>query len=274
MAIFSMDRRIIGAGTKPWGYADGQKAAAAWLPSQLSDLVLWLDADDTDTITLDGSDNVEQWDDKSGLNKHATQTTSESRPTYAISGMNGKGAISFDGNNFLNCHGSLFPATGNFDFFIVSFLAGVPNGEHHVLLQQGTSASDCFLVYSNTTYGDANNQFRIYLVSQLLIGDDLRNTTHILRIGRNGNIFAYSKDAATAVNGTSSASIPQQSSRIGVRLDDTTTMMHYKGNISECILYSRTLTTQEREQIEGYLSHKWGLEANLPSGHPYKDSAP
>jgi hypothetical protein len=28
------------------------------------------------------------------------------------------------------------------------------------------------------------------------------------------------------------------------------------------------------QKAEGYLAHKWGLEANLPSGHPYKSSAP
>ena len=28
------------------------------------------------------------------------------------------------------------------------------------------------------------------------------------------------------------------------------------------------------EKAEGYLAHKWGLESNLPSDHPYKSSAP
>lgn len=28
------------------------------------------------------------------------------------------------------------------------------------------------------------------------------------------------------------------------------------------------------QKAEGYLAHKWGLEGNLPSGHPYKSSAP
>ena len=28
----------------------------------------------------------------------------------------------------------------------------------------------------------------------------------------------------------------------------------------------------ERQKIEGYLAHKWGLTANLPSAHPFKHS--
>jgi len=29
-----------------------------------------------------------------------------------------------------------------------------------------------------------------------------------------------------------------------------------------------------RQQLEGYLSHKWGLAGNLPVSHPYKNAAP
>ena len=28
------------------------------------------------------------------------------------------------------------------------------------------------------------------------------------------------------------------------------------------------------ERAEGYLAHKWGLESELPAGHPYKSSPP
>jgi hypothetical protein len=30
----------------------------------------------------------------------------------------------------------------------------------------------------------------------------------------------------------------------------------------------------DRQRIEGYLAHKWGLVGSLPSGHPYKTAAP
>ena len=30
----------------------------------------------------------------------------------------------------------------------------------------------------------------------------------------------------------------------------------------------------DRQQLEGYLAWKWGLEANLPVDHPYKNAAP
>lgn len=50
-----------------------------WSPLQLSPAV-WLDATDTDTVVLT-SGAVSQWSDKSGNNRHATQSTAANRPT-------------------------------------------------------------------------------------------------------------------------------------------------------------------------------------------------
>jgi hypothetical protein len=46
------------------------------------------------------------------------------------------------------------------------------------------------------------------------------------------------------------------------------------GVISECIGLTRNATTLERQKVEGYLAHKWGLTANLPADHPYKVNPP
>ena len=32
--------------------------------------------------------------------------------------------------------------------------------------------------------------------------------------------------------------------------------------------------TTDRQLVEGYLAWRWGLEGNLPAGHPYKSAAP
>ena len=48
----------------------------------------------------------------------------------------------------------------------------------------------------------------------------------------------------------------------------------FDGNISEVILYNTALNTTQRQQIEGYLAWKWGLQSTLPAGHPFKTAAP
>ena len=40
------------------------------------------------------------------------------------------------------------------------------------------------------------------------------------------------------------------------------------------VLIVEDVTTATRQKLEGYLAWKWGLEANLPIGHPYKSAAP
>jgi hypothetical protein len=48
----------------------------------------------------------------------------------------------------------------------------------------------------------------------------------------------------------------------------------YDGNIGEIILIYSLSTSNERQVIEGYLAHKWGLSTILPSTHQYKNIAP
>jgi hypothetical protein len=44
---------------------------------------------------------------------------------------------------------------------------------------------------------------------------------------------------------------------------------------AEILIYSTVLTTAQRQQIEGYLAWKWGLQQNLPtSTHPYRTFKP
>jgi hypothetical protein len=39
---------------------------------------------------------------------------------------------------------------------------------------------------------------------------------------------------------------------------------------SECIVYNVVLSTNQRQQVEGYLAWKWGLQGSLPANHPFK----
>jgi len=45
---------------------------------------------------------------------------------------------------------------------------------------------------------------------------------------------------------------------------------YFNGTISELLIYSSTLTSNQRQQVEGYLINKWRLSAQTLSNHPYK----
>jgi hypothetical protein len=49
----------------------------------------------------------------------------------------------------------------------------------------------------------------------------------------------------------------------------------FVGRMYEVILYSSPLTDSQRQQLEGYLAWKWGLQSSLPSStHPYRTFKP
>ena len=45
-------------------------------------------------------------------------------------------------------------------------------------------------------------------------------------------------------------------------------------NFGEIIVTSGLLSMSDRAKLHGYLAHKWSLEANLPSDHPYLLNTP
>jgi hypothetical protein len=48
----------------------------------------------------------------------------------------------------------------------------------------------------------------------------------------------------------------------------------YVGDYYEIIMVSGLMDISEQQKIEGFLANKWGLTADLPLDHPYKNNAP
>jgi hypothetical protein len=48
----------------------------------------------------------------------------------------------------------------------------------------------------------------------------------------------------------------------------------FKGYIGEIMIFNRHLINEDRQQIEGYLAWKWGLQSFLASNHLYKNAPP
>ena len=48
----------------------------------------------------------------------------------------------------------------------------------------------------------------------------------------------------------------------------------FDGEIAEVLCYQGDVGVTDRQKIEGYLAHKYGIAGNLPSNHPYKNIVP
>jgi hypothetical protein len=236
-----------------------------WTPEYITSS-LWLDADDSSTITLDGSGNVEQWDDKSGNGRNASQTNSSYRPALIVEAKNGLDIINLN-SDFMDLDISL--TTNDFSIFIAC--------------NPSVSTLDNTLAY----FLDASGTNRITL-AQLVDNSNPRNKvgffdgdwSFMALATTGGQILNYQLTASATLlrNGTQIGTGAYTQLSIGgsVRL-----FSHFElynnyavGDIYEILILEGIPSETDRQLIEGYLAWRWGLEATLPSGHPYKSALP
>ena len=72
-------------------------------------------------------------------------------------------------------------------------------------------------------------------------------------------------------SGSASTSNPTYALHVGSQGNGNSQLL---GGIAEVVICDAVLSSTDREKVEGYLAHKWGLESNLSSTHPYRYSAP
>ena len=269
-----------------------------WNPSMIQ-TALWLDAADASTVTT-VSGAVSQWNDKSGNARHATQSNAGNRPTYQSAAINSRNAIRFlaASAQTLQCAGT----AGSFSFLHAS------QGLIFIVGSVGTTADP------NALYGIAGNSggFIASRIGFNFVWDDRSTVASSNRLGAsafNGNnvnvfthgvqdvllpqsagIFGVATDATNAtlsqritllINGssyqgnTSSATANSNNALFDWQIGDYQTgSAFFQGDVAEMIIVSGAVTTDTRQRIEGYLAHKWGLDGNLPSNHPYKNYGP
>lgn len=228
-------------------------AISTWLDLPVSTNVeLWLDADDSSTITLNGS-TVSQWDDKSGNNYHISQATASNQPTYVSSVLNGRNIVRFDGNDeLLNGSATVVGGSTNRTVFIV-FNSTAGSLTYGVFLGDSTSNGQSFGI-SREIAVRVNNGNRVWSTGAI-------NSTHsIVTIALDGT---STTDLSAWKNGSSltasSTSVQTINTAAGIIVGNGTVGGDLTGDVAEVIVYSSALSTSDRESVESYLSNKWGI---------------
>ncbi|MGA0851677.1 MAG: hypothetical protein ACO3QM_06535, partial [Candidatus Nanopelagicaceae bacterium] len=263
-----------------------------WRPSDLgADLALWLDAEDTDSITLNGS-TVSQWSDKSGNGRNATQATATNQPTYLPTGFNGKPTLETDGNDVLELGAT---SLGRNVSGITCAIVGVhPSGltfasnANELYISTGSSiTSTRFAFTPNPTASTAN---RYAIAGRRLDGDPYQTVSSSTdSLANRGNQWirvgqaAYSDGVANHwTDGTQDLTAePFQTAGVTSDTDPLRTSIFGGVNelpagsqLCEIVLTHSTMTPADRQRLEGYLAWKWNLVGNLPADHPYKTQPP
>lgn len=236
-----------------------------WTPADIT-TALWLDAADSNTVTL-SSGYVSQWADKSGNSNHAAQGNASYRPVVQSAGINGVNTLSFDGDSF-----SLTSqiTTARAAFFVTYALNGSTatssNDEVSSILGRVTASQHHLFV--RTTLTD-------YTIS---IDGGISQSGHAsvdggsLAAGMNIDLSLSAAQKADKRLWCVDWDSNQTFDLVAALITDYTYRL--RGQVGELIVLSSVPDTATRQLIEGYLAWKWGLEANLPSGHPYESGAP
>ena len=245
-----------------------------WVPTQISGLTLWLDGADRSRLTLTGS-AVTQWRDKSGQNN---TYTNNGTITYSNQGL------SFPGTAYMqNTSLTGFPFGSNPSISTFIVFAYTNANSTRGLFQYGnvTCSKTGYVVYVDndvtlgnlvlgTLYcGDLNVNGRVTANTITMVSDIVTPTAVSGSLLRAGFINGSPMDnrpinSATGVNLTSSGS-----SRLGDAAGG-----YLLGTIYEVLFFNTSVSTAQRQQLEGYLAWKWSLQGNLPANHPYKKFPP
>jgi M6 family metalloprotease-like protein len=246
-----------------------------WSPAFLSPLA-WYDANDAATLTQ-SSGVVSQWNDKSGRSNHLAQATSTKRPLTTGGQINGLTAITFDGtDDELRTPANPFGTTisnacvtgvfnigalGQSTLFSLSGSSATANRwqSHSPWDVGGVVYFDC----GNTVSPNRLNYTSGWVASQVvLMGYYCSVSDSVQEVWEGGTkkISDTSGHAVTTAGGFAFGSA-------GAAQYDNV-------KIGETVVINGTLPAADRQSLEGYLAHKWGLAGTLPANHAYKTEAP
>jgi hypothetical protein len=269
-----------------------------WTPSVVRP-ALWLDANDLSTISV--ATGISEWRDKSGNGRHVSQATGGTQPTFTRNGLNGLSVLSFNGSQYLTSPASV--STWNFlhntngsSVFAVWKAGNVsdPNTFYALLGTNGAASANIgyALAYEDRVTSSRNNT-AFALVSRGVGGQsavvnltadgvhpantpviishvaDPNNGTAANRsFIRVNNGAAIQQNTSTLAPSASNASFALQ---IGASGNNRDPMVGY---IAEIVVFSSIVNDRVRQQVEGYLAHKWGLRTSLVASHPFCNRPP
>ncbi len=231
-------------------------------PVSVPGLALWLDAADTSTLTLSGS-SVTAWNDKSGNGRNATGVVA---PTYDGTTR----YILFNGSSqYFTLPNDTLP-TGNtpYSMFFVAYTNNSANPQW--IIAGGTESTNQAI---GVIFYFTNAIWHSWWGNEYRVDNSISNgVPAILNL-------SYSTTRTTIVNGGTATTNTPGASRgsssgpnfIGRRVSS---VEYLNGGIGEIVIFASEIPAAQRQQVEGYLAWKWGLQASLPSTHPFRKVRP
>lgn len=256
----------------------------AWDPLQLAPDLL---CDDKSTITLTAG-TVSVWQDRSG-NGYDPNNTSGSRPSVVSSAINGYSAIDFS-STFLAIPSGALGVTNAVSaywmaavFYLNSGTSERPIISHAVGGTGYSTRAGLFGARASSNYLCVGGR-RLDSDSAGWANSSTSQTGRwVMALGvidysaRTATLYIDGSSAATAsslwtAGGTTSAT-SSANARIAGNNASSTASTYFDGRIV-AVSSGKTIDAVGIDKWFGYYANRYGLTANLPSGHPYKTSPP
>jgi hypothetical protein len=254
-----------------FGFGRGQllpkgQGAPPWTPASVSNLLLWLDANDSTTLfqTVGGTaatadtNPVGSWLDKSGNSNHASMASATQRPKLKTGIHNGKNTLRFDGNDYFSLPNFHNFGTDDSTMFIVA-RTETP-GSWVVLFEQkganGKRYLPCYTlgVAGGIRYYSYHNGAVGSFLSQSFASGTTFVPNSILKAVRNGTASSLTLNNTTTISGT----LADFDSSGGFTYIGNSLYNEYmRGDICEILCYGRALSASEQTSVNDYLKAKW-----------------
>ena len=235
-----------------------------------SGLQVWLDAgavNSADPAQVDGSGNVQQWNDLSSNKKHASNATVADRPRYVASGLNGKPVLRFGQDNddngdrlYLGDLGASFPTGAS-----VFVVATIDNDGRYNLF--GNRNNDERWA-ANTWNESRPGSFRAGRSgsSTFTLGDWPTTGSHVFSLESDSTQFEILINGSSI--GTDTANYNSGVGNNWTIGNRSTNGQQLRGDIAELILYNRVLSAEEANAVGYYLANKYGVTSTYVNPNP------
>jgi hypothetical protein len=258
-----------------------QVSAQSYYPGGLgnTNIVLWLNARKTGSITQNGSNQVSQWADLSGNGYNFGQAATAQEPVYgAISGPYNRPALTFTSTSSQYLSTPVLPASISFTAGTSSFAVGSFNapqtaqgwqriydfgdgqGSNNIMMgRYGSSAN----LYYEGWNGGAGDQ--TWTTSNPIVNGYDTLYEAVQQSGAVGTISAvshYLAGTSQADNGAAGSSktwVPPSIARNAnyIGRSNWPADNYFSGTLSEILLYNTAFNTTKRIIMENYLSAEW-----------------
>lgn len=280
------------------GVSSASTFRVRWDPSKAT-TQLWLDMNDVSTITE--VSGVSQWDDKSGNGHSFVQSDTSEQPIIQSGALNSMDVLRFDGSDDALADNAddardIFRNVSYGAEFIVYKKNSEDGGDTSRIMTAFFTDSNTARFFTRAGYSATGAGNEPTLSARRLDGDSQSNmvtgtplfTTWAVASfvldwsAGDGFIYIDGTQAASDTSFTSSGSTSNtrgsRAATIGGFASQSggspNTAANADVDIAEIVLFDSSLSAAEREQIEGYLAWKWGLEGNLAGGHTYESVPP